>query len=123
MLLLSELGTVYFFMLVRDNFQYGTELSKVILIGTPSPLWIAADGGSQSITEILLDMLERCPTTTKVQSSPDGTSALEIATAHGHRGIMELLSLSKLFPREEVKALFLKFEEKSLFEHSSGYEW
>ena len=111
-------------MLNRSNFEHGTELSKAILLGRPSPLWIAADGGCESLTKILLDILDKCkcPTTDKPQSSPDGTSALEIATAHGHHRIMRLLGKSSLFSVDEVKRLCIKFDEELFLKENFEYE-
>ena len=109
-------------MLNRNNFDHGTALSKAILEGRPSPLWIAADGGCESLTKVLLEMLDKCPTTDEPQSSPDGTSALEIATAHGHHGIMKLLGQSSLFSMDEVKRLCIKFDDKLFLKENFGYE-
>ena len=105
-----------------SDFNKGDELSKAILTGNPSPLWMAADGGCISLLRIMMDMLEKCPTFNRPQPSPDGTSALEIATAHGHHGIMLLLGKSKLFSMEEVRELCHKFEEYSFLKEHFGHK-
>ena len=83
---------------------------------------MAADGGCISLLRIIMEMLEKCKTSDKPQFSPDGTSALEIATAHGHHGIMLLLGKSKLFSMEEVKELCHKFEDDSFLKEHFGHK-
>ena len=97
-------------------------MSKAILTGNPSPIWMAADGGCSSILRIMMDMLEKCPTSKKPQPSPDGTSALEVATAQGHHRIMLLLAESKLFSMEEVKELCNKFQDDYFLKKHFGHE-
>ena len=88
------------------------ELAKGILTGNPSPLWLAVDGGCEELVTILLEMAGQCSSVLKLESSRDGTSPLEIATAHQHHGIMKKLLDYKMVGEQEVVEVCRKFGHK-----------
>ena len=90
----------------------GAELSTGILTGNPSPLWLAVDGRHEGLVTTLLEMVKKCSSTVRPESSQDGTSPLEIATAHGHRGIMRKLLDYKVFDEQEVMQVCRKFGDR-----------
>ena len=94
------------------------ELAKGILTGNPSPLWLAIDGHHEGLVTTLMEMVKKCSSTVRPESSQDGTSPLEIATAHGHRGIMRKLLDSKLFDELEMVQVCRKFGDREFLKQN-----
>ena len=67
-------------------------------------------------------MLEKCPQDSWPDSSPspDGTTAFEIATAHGHHKIMKMLLDSDIFESDDVQQVCKKFERLKFLQDNFG---
>ena len=104
----------------RPNFERSHELSRSILTGNPSPLWIASDGGCENLVRVLLEMVSKCSSSVRPESSSVGTSAFEIATAHKHHGIMKMLLDSRIFSADEVTEVCHRFGEIKFMEAHFG---
>ena len=93
----------------------GCDIGKQLLnIGTPSPLWIAANEENVEGLRILLDH-ERCVDI--YYKAPDGTTPLMMGIAKGNQEALEILR--QFYPEQEITRINVEFGKADHFERSS----
>ena len=87
-------GQLYFYL------YFSNTLPGVILHGSPSLLWMAADYGNETVFNLLLDKLASHENEGTPSKAPGGTSVVEAALSKGHNGILQsTITKPGLFPR------------------------
>ena len=82
------------------TFIFSNTLPGVILHGSPSLLWMAADYGNETVFNLLLDKLASHENVGMPSKAPGGTSVVEAALSKGHNGILHsTVAKPRLFPR------------------------
>ena len=91
-------------------------VNKAILMGNPSPLFLAVDKNSCDILDILLLMVECCPKDflKPPQPTSDGHSVLNVAASKGYKTALEKLIRSDIFTPKEIVRACLDFKNFAL---------
>ncbi len=103
--------------LVKTILEHYNPSEVLVTLGTPSPMWIAANEGHKDILEELVKHCEN-PREELTKPGPDGTSPLIMAVARSNKSVMHIFR--KYCGNDLVLQTIMEFKANSLI---PGYGW